>query len=86
MPIMPNHQHPLTLPDFDLPGATVTATAWLVPLGARVVEGDRVLEILAGEATIDLPSPATGTLAQRCVEIDDPLEIGQLLAIIDSDS
>lgn len=79
-------RHELTLPDFDLPGATVTATAWLVPLGARVVEGDRLLEVLAGEATVDLPSPASGILTARFVDIDDTLEIGQLLAVVESDS
>ena len=79
-------QHALTLPDLDLPGATVTASSWLAATGARVVEGDRLLEVLAGEATIDLAAPATGILAKRCVEIDDVLEVGQLLAIIDAAS
>ena len=77
-------QHTLTLPDLDLPGVTVTASSWLAATGSRVVEGDRLLEVLAGEATIDLPAPATGILAQRCVEIDDVLEVGQVLAIIEA--
>lgn len=73
----------LSLPDFDLPGVTPTATSWLADLGARVVEGDRLLEISAGEITVDLSSPATGILARRCVGIDQPLKAGQVLAWIE---
>lgn len=71
------------MPDLDLPGAVMTACSWYAPLGARVVEGDRLLEVLAGEVTVDLAAPASGKLVQRCVEIDDRLTVGQLLAIID---
>jgi pyruvate/2-oxoglutarate dehydrogenase complex dihydrolipoamide acyltransferase (E2) component len=73
----------LRMPDLDLPGAVMTACSWYAPLGARVVEGDRLLEVLAGEVTVDLAAPASGKLVQRCVEIDDRLTVGQLLAIID---
>jgi pyruvate/2-oxoglutarate dehydrogenase complex dihydrolipoamide acyltransferase (E2) component len=73
----------LKLPDFDLPGVTPTASSWLVELGARVVEGDRLIEITVGEVTVDLSAPASGTFARRCVGIDQPLKTGQLLACIE---
>lgn len=72
----------LRLPDLDLSGATVTACTWHVAKGQAVVAGDRLLEILAGDVTVDLPSPATGVLVERCVEIDQALEVGQCLARI----
>lgn len=78
-------RHELALPDFDLPGVAVRASGWLVAKGARVVEGDRLLEVVAGEASIDLSAPATGVLVERCVEIDDTLHIGQILAIVESE-
>ncbi|MEX2173769.1 MAG: lipoyl domain-containing protein [Pirellulaceae bacterium] len=74
----------LRLPDFDLGAAPITACAWHVGLGQRVVEGDRLIEVLAAEVTIDLPAPATGTLVRRCVAIDEPLSLGQLLAVIEA--
>jgi pyruvate/2-oxoglutarate dehydrogenase complex dihydrolipoamide acyltransferase (E2) component len=74
----------LCLPDLDLGDTPVTACSWHVKVGQRVVEGDRLLEVLAGDVTVDLPSPATGVLAERRVEIDDRLTVGQVLAVIEA--
>jgi 2-oxoisovalerate dehydrogenase E2 component (dihydrolipoyl transacylase) len=73
----------LRLPDLDLGGVAITACSWHVATGQRVVEGDRLLEVLAGEVTVDLAAPASGQLVERAVRIDEPLTIGQLLAIIE---
>ena len=73
----------LALPDLDLPGITPTATSWLADVGARVVEGDRLVEISAGDVTVDLSAPASGIFAKRCVAIDQPLKPGQVLAWIE---
>jgi pyruvate/2-oxoglutarate dehydrogenase complex dihydrolipoamide acyltransferase (E2) component len=72
----------LRLPDLDLPGAHVAACSWHASVGQRVIEGDRLLEIVAGDVAFDLPAPASGVLVERCVEIDQPLEAGQLLGRI----
>jgi len=64
----------------------LSASAWLSDVGARVYEGDRLLEIAAGEATVDLPSPATGVLVAQHVREDDPLMLGQLLAEIEEEA
>jgi pyruvate/2-oxoglutarate dehydrogenase complex dihydrolipoamide acyltransferase (E2) component len=72
----------LRLPDLDLPGATVTACVWHAAVGQRVKEGDRLLEIAAGDATVDLSAPVSGLLCERCVQIDQPLATGQVLARI----
>jgi pyruvate/2-oxoglutarate dehydrogenase complex dihydrolipoamide acyltransferase (E2) component len=72
----------LRLPDLDLPGVLVSACSWHASVGQRVTEGDRLLEILAGDVAVDLPAPASGILVERCVTIDQPLESGQLLARI----
>jgi len=73
----------LALPDLDLPGVTTTATSWLADVGARVVEGDRLVEISAGDVTVDLSVPVSGIFAKRCVAIDQPLQTGQVLAWIE---
>jgi pyruvate/2-oxoglutarate dehydrogenase complex dihydrolipoamide acyltransferase (E2) component len=73
----------LRLPDLGLDGVKITACTWHAARGARVVEGDRLLEVLAGEVTVDLDAPATGILIERCVAMDDSLATGQLLAIIE---
>jgi pyruvate/2-oxoglutarate dehydrogenase complex dihydrolipoamide acyltransferase (E2) component len=70
----------LHLPDLDLPGVPVLASTWHATVSQRVVEGDRLLEVVAGDVVVDLPAPATGVLIERCVRIDDHLEVGQVLA------
>jgi pyruvate/2-oxoglutarate dehydrogenase complex dihydrolipoamide acyltransferase (E2) component len=72
------------LPDLGMGDVPVLASVWLVEVGALVTEGDRLLEVVAGAATVDLPSPATGTLSEVFVSEDDPLVVGQLLAVVDA--
>ena len=62
----------------------ITVSLWLVERGSRVVEGDQVLEVLAGAATVDLAAPAEGILVETLVEEDDPIVVGQPLAVIES--
>ena len=75
----------LRLPNLDLPGVSVTACSWHARTGQRVIEGDRLLEVLAGETTVDLAAPASGVLVQRNVETDEPLATGQILAVIEAE-
>lgn len=77
-------QYELILPPLDMP-EPIRASLWLVKRGARVVEGDRVLEVLAGCATVDLPAPVTGTLVKKLVAEDEPIRAGQCLAIFETD-
>ena len=76
---------PLTLPDLDLGDQPVTASCWLAPAGREVVRGDRLLEVSAGAVIVDLPAPATGVLAERCVPEGEPLRVGQVLAIVETE-
>ena len=79
---MSTTRHELRLPDLGLGDIPVLASVWLVDLGAEVTEGDRLLEIVAGSATVDLPAPASGTLVEVLVGEDEPLQTGQLLAVV----
>ena len=74
----------LRLPDFELHASAITACLWHAAVGQRVVEGDRLLEVLAGDVTIELTSPTSGVLAEKCVDRDDLLTTGQLLAVIET--
>ncbi|ADB15159.1 biotin/lipoyl attachment domain-containing protein [Pirellula staleyi DSM 6068] len=74
-----------SMPSLDLGGVPLRTIAWLAPQGSRVVEGEKLLEVLAGEIAVELTAPATGILAQRLVGTSEPLHIGQVLAIIESD-
>jgi len=75
----------LVLPELGLGDRPIKVSLWLVGRGSRVVEGDPLVELLAGEATVDLPSPATGVLVKKLVAEDEPVCAGQRLAVIEAD-
>jgi len=77
-------RHELVFPDLGLGTIPAFASLWLVEAGAEVVEGERLLEIVAGNVTVDLPAPASGVLSETLVSEDDLLSPGQLLAVIET--
>jgi len=75
-------RHYLTLPELGIDGGPIVVSLWLVERGSRVEAGAPVLEVLAGAATVDLPAPADGLLVETLVGEDEPLRVGQRLAVI----
>jgi 2-oxoglutarate dehydrogenase E2 component (dihydrolipoamide succinyltransferase) len=76
----------LRLPDLGLDDQPISLSNWLVSRGAKVEAGEPVAEILTGPATLDLPSPAAGVIVRRLVDVDEPLSVGQVLAVIETES
>jgi pyruvate/2-oxoglutarate dehydrogenase complex dihydrolipoamide acyltransferase (E2) component len=60
----------------------VFASVWHVPVGGDVLRGESVLEVTAGDVTVDLPAPVNGTLIGCLVAEDESLHVGQVLAVI----
>ena len=71
---------PLVVPDVGIVGVVLVLSLWLVPEGADVLEGDRVVELLGGGVTIDLEAPVTGRLVRVLVDEDDAVAPGTVLA------
>ena len=67
------------VPEFRLDVPLVVAV-WLVPEGAVVAEGDRVVQLVAGGVTIDLEAPVTGRMVACLVEEDESVAAGATLA------
>lgn len=73
----------IVLPELGLePGEQVVVSCWLVSAGETVVEGDRLLEVLADRISYDVPSPATGRLVRVLADVDDTIRAGQVLGTI----
>lgn len=81
---MPSHDPPrresLVVPEFGLGTMPLVLSLWLVPQGAFVLEGDRVVELAAGGVTIDLEAPVSGRLVLRHADEDDLVEAGAVIA------
>jgi pyruvate/2-oxoglutarate dehydrogenase complex dihydrolipoamide acyltransferase (E2) component len=70
----------LSVPECGVVGVPLRLSLWLVPEGTAVTAGDRVVELVAGGATIDLEAPITGRLLRQLAEEDDPVAAGMPIA------
>ena len=66
----------------ELGAEPAVLSVWFADVGEEVFEGDRLVEILVGGATFDVPAPATGRLAEKRALVDDALRPGQVLGVI----
>ena len=82
MSTRPLRTRSVVLPELELPGVPITVVAWLVRVGEQVLEGDRLLEILAGEVAMEIDSPATGILIEKRVDVEDAVALGQVLGVV----
>lgn len=56
---------------------------WFVAEGTRVSEGDRIAEFQVEKVDVDVPAPATGTLAEVVVDEDGEFDRGDVLAYVE---
>ncbi len=57
---------------------------WIVPVGGAVSEDDPVVEVMTDKATVEIPSPASGTITQHLFEEGDVANVGDVIFLIDS--
>ena len=58
---------------------------WLVVVGQDVVEDDPLVEIQTDKATVEIPSPASGTVARILVAEGEVVAVGTVLVVIGED-
>lgn len=59
-----------------------TVSCWSVEIGTLLKEGDDLLEIVTDKASFVVPSPVQGVLLKKCVEEDDPVRVGDVIAVV----
>src|SRR5271165_6398633 len=74
-----------TLVDVVTPAAGESVTEgtileWRAKLGERIKEGETIVEISTDKVDVELPSPATGTVAELLVEEGETVTVGQVIA------
>jgi pyruvate/2-oxoglutarate dehydrogenase complex dihydrolipoamide acyltransferase (E2) component len=71
------------LPDLgtgaDVP---IVVSHWFATQGDRVWEGERLVELLVGPATFDVPAPVTGRLVEIRGREEDRVEQGEVLGFV----
>lgn len=72
------------LPKIDDTSESALVVEWLIDVGATVSEGDPLVTVEGDKVAAEIPSPMSGTLTDRLVEVDDEVPIGAPLAVIES--
>jgi 2-oxoglutarate dehydrogenase E2 component (dihydrolipoamide succinyltransferase)/2-oxoisovalerate dehydrogenase E2 component (dihydrolipoyl transacylase) len=60
-----------------------TVVKWLIPAGGMIEKDQSLLEVETEKVTLEIPSPAAGTLSEIVVQAGETVPVGTLLARID---
>ncbi|TYA54810.1 dihydrolipoamide acetyltransferase family protein [Formosa maritima] len=76
----------LTLPKMGESVAEATITSWLKEVGDTIEADEAVLEIATDKVDSEVPSEVTGVLVEKLFNVDDVVQVGQVIAIIETDA
>ena len=75
----------LKLPKMGESVAEATLTAWLKEIGDTIEFDEPVVEIATDKVDSEVPSEKKGILIEKLFKVDDIIEVGQTIAIIETD-
>lgn len=75
----------LTLPKTGDTADSVVVLEWLAGVGDRLTAGEPVLRVETAKVDVEIPMPHAGVLVQMLVEVDDEINVGTPLAVIETD-
>lgn len=62
-----------------------TVKTWFFEEGDAVTEGDDLVELATEDSVVMISVPATGVLAEVCIDEDDTVQRDEVLCIIDDE-
>ena len=75
----------LKLPKMGESVAEATLTNWLKEVGDTIEADEAVLEIATDKVDSEVPSEVDGVLVEKLFNIDDVVQVGQTIAVIETD-
>ncbi|OBQ55503.1 2-oxo acid dehydrogenase subunit E2 [Tamlana sp. s12] len=75
----------LKLPKMGESVAEATITSWLKEVGDSIEMDDPILEIATDKVDSEVPSEVDGVIVERFFDVDDVVQVGQVLAIIETE-
>lgn len=76
----------LKLPKMGESVAEATVTNWLKKVGDKIEMDEAVLEIATDKVDSEVPSEVAGTLVEILFNVDDVVQVGQTIAIIETEN
>jgi len=78
-------RYQLLLPKMGESVAEATIIKWLKKPGDRIEADDAVMEIATDKVDSEVPSPVSGTLVEQLCKDDDVVQVGAVIAIIETE-
>lgn len=75
----------LKLPKMGESVAEATITNWLKNVGDSIDADEAVLEIATDKVDSEVPSEVSGILVEQLFKVDDVVQVGQTIAIIETE-
>ncbi|AXT63309.1 2-oxo acid dehydrogenase subunit E2 [Aquimarina sp. AD10] len=75
----------LKLPKMGESVAEATITTWLKEIGDTIELDDTVVEIATDKVDSEVPSEVEGVLVEKLFDVDDVVQVGQTIAIIETE-
>lgn len=75
----------LKLPKMGESVAEATVTSWLKDIGDTIEADEAVLEIATDKVDSEVPSEVDGVLVEKLFEVDDVVQVGQTIAVIETE-
>lgn len=75
----------LIMPKMGESVAEATITGWLKNIGDTIEEDEAVLEIATDKVDSEVPSPVEGKLIKMLYNVDDVVQVGEVIAIIETE-
>lgn len=76
----------LKLPKMGESVAEATITNWLKNVGDKIEADEAVLEIATDKVDSEVPSEVEGVLLEKLFNVDDVVQVGQTIAVIETDA
>ncbi|NVJ63841.1 MAG: 2-oxo acid dehydrogenase subunit E2 [Flavobacteriaceae bacterium] len=76
----------LKLPQMGESVAEATLTSWLKEVGETIELDEAVVEIATDKVDSEVPSEVEGTLVEKRFEVNDVVKVGEVIAVIETDS
>ena len=75
----------LRLPQMGESVAEATLTSWLKEVGDRIELDEAVVEIATDKVDSEVPSEVEGVLLEKRFEVDDVIQVGEVIAVIETE-
>jgi pyruvate/2-oxoglutarate dehydrogenase complex dihydrolipoamide acyltransferase (E2) component len=73
----------VTVPELGDGVSEAQFVGWLCAEGDVVAEGDEIAEVMTDKANVAIVSPGAGRLTSLAAEMDETVQVGQVIAVID---